>query len=70
VREGHAFRGGCSLGFGGNIFPAVARVAPGKVLVIDDCGKNVVLFEEPGRRYYRADAAVQRPRVRLCVDAH
>lgn len=65
-REGHAFHGGCSLGFGSNSFPAVARVAPGRVLVIDDCGKNVVLFEERGRRYYRADAKVQRPRVRLC----
>lgn len=65
VREGYAFHGGCSLGFGGNSFPAVARLAPGTVLSVHDSVSNVVLFEDAGCRYSRAVAELERPRARL-----
>jgi hypothetical protein len=61
VRAGHAWNGGCSLGFGGNAFPAVALLQPGTALVVDGNSERLILYEAPGYRYYRADAEVQRP---------
>lgn len=65
VLAGHAWRGGCSLGFGGNRFPAVARITASKALVVDGGSTGAVLYEDASRRYLRADADVQRPHVWL-----
>jgi hypothetical protein len=62
---GHAWQGGCSLGFGGSRFPAVALVRAGRALVVDGNSEPLILYEAPGYRYLRADADVQRPRVWL-----
>jgi hypothetical protein len=61
VVAGRAWRGGCSLGFGGDSFPAVARVGRDKALVVDGSSEPVIAYESDLARYHRQDAEVQRP---------
>jgi hypothetical protein len=62
---GQGFSGGCSLGFGGSDLPAVAMVGRDKAVVVDGSAQPLVAYEDALSRYFRCDAAVQRPCVWL-----
>lgn len=65
ILAGQAFTGGCSLGFGGGDFPAVALVGVDRALVVDGDRAPVAASGDGPTRRLRADAEVQRPCVRI-----
>jgi hypothetical protein len=61
VVAGQAWEGGCSLGAGGNSFPAIARIGRRTALVVDIDREPRVALDTVSTYRLRTDALVQRP---------